>query len=59
MTLLLIGGLFFFIALGVPVAFAMLLTSLLYIVVQGNIPLIVVAQQVSVGTDKYLLRHHN
>lgn len=55
MTLLLIGGLFFFIALGVPVAFAMLLTSLLYIVVQGNIPLIVVAQQVSVGTDKYLL----
>jgi hypothetical protein len=33
----------------------MLLTSLVYIVIHGDIPLIVVAQQVSVGTDKYLL----
>ena len=55
MTVLLIGGLFLFLLLGVPVAFAMLLTSIIYLLVHGNIPLIVVAQQVSVGTDKYLL----
>jgi tripartite ATP-independent transporter DctM subunit len=54
-TWLLIVGLFFFIALGIPVAFAMLLTSLVYIVLHPTIPLIVMAQQVSVGTDKYLL----
>ena len=31
MTVLLIGGLFLFLRLGVPVAFAMLLTSIIYL----------------------------
>lgn len=55
MTLVLVASLFVLLALGVPVAFSMLLASTLYLLVEGNIPLIVVAQQLAVGTDKYLL----
>lgn len=52
---LLILGLFFFFALNIPIAFSMILTSLLYLIIKGDIPLIVVVQQIAVGTDKYLL----
>ena len=55
MTWLLILGLFFFFALNVPFAFAMLLTSIIYLLVIGDVPLVVVAQRVAVGTDAYLL----
>ena len=52
--MILIIGLFFFFALNVPIAFSMILTSLLYLFIKG-IPLIAVVQQIAVGTDKYLL----
>ena len=55
MMSLLILGLFFFFALNIPIAFSMILTSLLYLIIKGDIPLIVVVQQIAVGTDKYLL----
>ena len=55
MTWLLILGLFLFFALNIPFAFAMLLTSIIYLVMIGDVPLIVVAQRVAVGTDAYLL----
>ena len=55
MMSLLILGLFFFFALNIPIAFSMILTSLLYLIIKGGIPLIVVVQQIAVGTDKYLL----
>ncbi len=51
----LLVGLFLFIALNVPIAFSMVLTSVLYLLLKGDIPLIVVAQRIAVGTDKYLL----
>jgi C4-dicarboxylate transporter DctM subunit len=55
MMSLLILGLFFFFALNIPIAFSMILTSLVYLIIKGDIPLIVVVQQIAVGTDKYLL----
>ena len=55
MTVLLVAGLFLFFVLDIPIAFSMLLTSILYIVIDGNIPLISVAQRFAVGTDNYLL----
>jgi C4-dicarboxylate transporter DctM subunit len=42
-------------ALNIPVAFAMLATSIGYLLFNGNIPLIVVAQQLGAGTDQFLL----
>ena len=42
-------------ALNIPVAYAMLATSIGYLVLNGNIPLIVVAQQLGAGTDQFLL----
>lgn len=55
MIVLLIIGLFFFFALNIPIAFSMILTSLFYLIVKGDIPLIAIVQQIAVGTDKYLL----
>jgi C4-dicarboxylate transporter DctM subunit len=55
MMSLLILGLFFFFTLNIPIAFSMILTSLVYLIIKGDIPLIVVVQQIAVGTDKYLL----
>lgn len=51
----LIAGLLAFLALNVPVAYAMLLTSSLYLLIGQQVPMIVVAQQVAAGTDKFLL----
>jgi tripartite ATP-independent transporter DctM subunit len=48
-------GLLVLLALNVPVAFAMLATSIIYLLVLQEVPLIVVAQQVAAGTDKFLL----
>jgi tripartite ATP-independent transporter DctM subunit len=42
-------------ALNIPVAFAMLATSIGYLVWNGSIPFIVVAQQLGAGTDQFLL----
>ena len=55
MTWLLLVGLVVLLALNVPVAYAMLGVSILYLVLRQDIPLIVVAQQVAAGTDKFLL----
>jgi tripartite ATP-independent transporter DctM subunit len=51
----LVVGLVVLLALNVPVAFAMLATSIVYLLVLQEVPLIVVAQQVAAGTDKFLL----
>src|SRR5918998_4055636 len=55
MTTLLLLGLVVFLLLNIPIAFSLLLTSILYLVVKGDVPLIVVAQRVVAGTDHYLL----
>jgi tripartite ATP-independent transporter DctM subunit len=55
MTWLLLAGLVVLLALNVPVAYAMLGVSILYLVLRQEIPLVVVAQQVAAGTDKFLL----
>ena len=55
MTWFLLAGLLVLLALNVPVAFAMLATSILYLAITQEVPLIVVAQQVGAGTDKFLL----
>jgi tripartite ATP-independent transporter DctM subunit len=54
-TWFLLVGLRVLLALNVPVAFAMLTTSVLYLAITQEVPLIVVAQQVGAGTDKFLL----
>jgi tripartite ATP-independent transporter DctM subunit len=54
-TWFLVAGLLVLLALNVPVAFAMLTTSILYLAMTQQVPLIVVAQQVGAGTDKFLL----
>jgi tripartite ATP-independent transporter DctM subunit len=51
----LVVGLIVLLALNVPVAFAMLVTSIVYLLLLQEVPLIVVAQQVAAGTDKFLL----
>lgn len=55
MTTFLVAGLFVLLALNVPVAFAMLGISLAYLAMKPDIPIIVAAQQVAAGTDKFLL----
>ena len=55
MTWFLLAGLLVLLALNVPVAFAMLATSILYLAITQVVPLIVVAQQVGADTDKFLL----
>jgi TRAP-type mannitol/chloroaromatic compound transport system permease large subunit len=55
MPWLLLVGLIVLLALNIPVAYAMLGISILYLVIRQDIPLILVAQQVAAGTDKFLL----
>ena len=55
MSAVLIIGLFVFLALDIPIAFSMLLASILYLLADGNVPLIAVAQRMVAGTDQYLL----
>jgi tripartite ATP-independent transporter DctM subunit len=54
-TWFLLVGLLVLLALNVPVAFAMLTTSIIYLAITQEVPLIIVAQQVGAGTDKFLL----
>jgi tripartite ATP-independent transporter DctM subunit len=55
MTALLVVGLIVLMALNVPVAYSMLAVSMLYIAMKPDLPLIVAAQQVAAGSDKFLL----
>ncbi|NIS62430.1 MAG: TRAP transporter large permease subunit [Proteobacteria bacterium] len=55
MIAILVIGLFLFFILNIPISFSMILTSVMYLFLKGDIPLIVTAQRVAVGTDKYLL----
>jgi tripartite ATP-independent transporter DctM subunit len=49
------GGFTLLLALNIPVAYAMLATSIGYLLWNGTIPFIVVAQQLGAGTDQFLL----
>jgi len=51
----LVGTLLILLALGFPVAFAMTGASAIYVLLQGGIPLIVMAQRVTVGVDSFVL----
>jgi len=55
MVAILIIGLFVFFALNIPISFSMILTSVIYLLFKGDIPLIVAAHRVAAGTDQYLL----
>jgi tripartite ATP-independent transporter DctM subunit len=55
MIAVLLIGLFVFFAINIPISFSMILTSVIYLLLKGDIPLIVVAHRVAAGTDKYLL----
>jgi C4-dicarboxylate transporter DctM subunit len=55
MTIFLLIGLLFFLFIDIPIAFSLLLTSILYLVLEGSIPLVAAAQGVVAGTDHYLL----
>ena len=51
----LVLGLFVLLAINIPVAIAMLLAAIVYLMVLDQVPLIVVAQQAAAGTDQFLL----
>jgi C4-dicarboxylate transporter DctM subunit len=51
----LVGTLLLLLALEFPVAFAMTGASALYILLKGDIPLVVMAQRVTVGVDSFVL----
>jgi C4-dicarboxylate transporter, DctM subunit len=55
MALALVGVLLVLMALEFPVAFAMSGASVVYLLIRGDIPLVVVAQRVSVGVDSFVL----
>jgi len=55
MVLVLVGTLLLFLALEFPVAFAMTGASAAYILLRGDIPLVVMAQRVTVGVDSFVL----
>jgi tripartite ATP-independent transporter DctM subunit len=55
MALVLVGVLLLLMALEFPVAFAMTGASVVYLLIRGDIPLVVVAQRVSVGVDSFVL----
>ena len=55
MALVLVGVLLLLLALGFPVAIAMSGASVVYLLLRGDIPLVVVAQRVTVGVDSFVL----
>ena len=55
MPLVLIGVLLVLMAIEFPVAFAMTGASVVYLLIRGDIPLVVVAQRVAVGVDSFVL----
>lgn len=52
---ILVGALLLLLGAGFPVAFAMTGASAIYILWQGGIPLVVIAQRVTVGVDSFVL----
>ena len=50
---ILIGSFFVMLFLGIPIAFTLCLSSILYLVLYTNIPLIIVAQQLLKGVDSF------
>ena len=50
-TLILVGGLFLLLLLGVPVAFSLLLSSLALILWDGKLPLLIVSQRLGNALD--------
>ncbi len=54
-TLILVGGLFLLLLLGVPVAFSLLLSSLALILWDGNLPLLIVSQRLGNALDSFPL----
>ncbi|MBP2672296.1 MAG: hypothetical protein H6Q85_2362, partial [candidate division NC10 bacterium] len=55
MALILVGVLLLLLALEFPVAVAMTGASVAYLLLRGDIPLVVVAQRVTVGVDSFVL----
>jgi len=55
MAMVLVGVLLLFLALEFPVAIAMTGASVAYLLLRGDIPLVVVAQRVTVGVDSFVL----
>jgi len=55
MALVLVGVLLLLLALDFPVAVAMTGASVAYLLLRGDIPLVVVAQRVTVGVDSFVL----
>ena len=53
--IVLVGVLLLLLALGFPVAFAMTGASVVYLLAKGGIPLVVLAQRVTVGVDSFVL----
>ena len=53
--MVLVGVLLLLMALDFPVAFAMTGASVVYLLLRGDIPLVVVAQRVTVGVDSFVL----
>lgn len=54
-TLILVGGLFFLLLLGIPVAFSLLLSSLALILWDGKLPLLIVSQRLGNALDSFPL----
>ena len=55
MVLVLVGALLVLMLLGFPVAFAMTGASAVYVLLQRDLPLVVMAQRVAVGVDSFVL----
>lgn len=54
-SVLMVGGFFASLVIGVPIAFALGFASLLYFVFDPSMPMLVYAQQVMAGTDHFVL----
>ncbi|MFK8084098.1 MAG: TRAP transporter large permease [Granulosicoccus sp.] len=54
-TFILVGGLLFLLLVGVPIAFALLLSSLALVLWQGTLPLLIVSQRLANALDSFPL----
>ena len=53
--LLLIGSFFVFLFLGIPIAYALCVSSIIYMLAYSDVPLIIIAQQMLKGVDSFTL----
>ena len=53
--LLLIGSFFVLLFVGIPIAYALCVSSILYMVIYSDVPLIIIAQQMLKGVDSFTL----